>query len=65
MRSDATMTQTFSRARRLALLGTTAAALLLGATACNEFLTATNPGAVEEPDVNIAANAGSPVNARS
>jgi hypothetical protein len=62
MRSDATMTQTLSRARRLALLGTTAAALLLGATACNEFLTATNPGAVEEPDVNIAANANILVN---
>jgi starch-binding outer membrane protein, SusD/RagB family len=62
MRSDATMTQTLSGARRLVLLGTTAAALLLGATACNEFLTATNPGAVEEPDVNIAANSNILVN---
>jgi hypothetical protein len=56
------MTHTLSGARRLALLGMTAAALVLGATACNEFLTATNPGAVEEPDVNIAANADILVN---
>lgn len=56
------MTHTLSGARRLALLGMTAAALLLSATACNEFLTATNPGAVEEPDVNIPANANILVN---
>lgn len=51
------MTQTILRARRSAWLPTTAAALVLVLTsACNDFLTATNPGAVEEPDVNIAAN---------
>ena len=47
------MTQTIRRAPRAVLF---AAAVLFGATACNDFLKATNPGAVEEPDVNIAAN---------
>jgi hypothetical protein len=54
MRSDAIMTRTISRAHRAALL---AAIVLFGATtACNDFLKATNPGAVEEPDVNVASN---------
>ena len=48
------MTQTILRAPRAALLA--AAVLLFGAAACNDFLKATNPGAVEEPDVNIPAN---------
>jgi starch-binding outer membrane protein, SusD/RagB family len=55
MRSNQTMTQTTSRRLRTACARLVAAALLLGgATACNEFLTAENPGAVEEPDVNQA-----------
>jgi hypothetical protein len=58
MRSDSTMTRNIKRARRAALLVSASAAMLLaGTTACNDFLTATNPGAVEEPDVNVAANA--------
>ena len=52
------MTRNIQRARRAALLVSTGAAVLLaGTTACNDFLTATNPGAVEEPDVNVASNA--------
>ena len=52
------MTRNIQRARRAALLVSTGAAMLLaGTTACNDFLTATNPGAVEEPDVNVASNA--------
>ena len=52
------MTHTILRAPRAALLRMTSALVLLAATAaCNEFLTATNPGAVEEKDVNIPANA--------
>ena len=51
------MTHTILRAPRAALLRMTSALALLAATAaCNEFLTATNPGAVEEKDVNIPAN---------
>jgi len=51
------MTQTIQRSRRTTPLATVAALLLLGATtACNDFLKATNPGAVEEPDVSIPAN---------
>jgi starch-binding outer membrane protein, SusD/RagB family len=57
MRSDATMIQTILRAPRAAFRRGLSAVLLLAAIpACNEFLTATNPGAVEEPDVNIAPN---------
>jgi hypothetical protein len=63
MRSDATMTQPILRARRAALLRTASAILLLAVLpACNDFLTATNPGAVEEPDVNIPQNADILVN---
>ena len=52
------MTQSILCAPRSAFLRTTAALLLLAATgACNDFLTATNPGAVEEKDVNLPANA--------
>ena len=48
------MTQTIQRTRRAALI---VGALLFGAaTACSDFLKATNPGAVEEPDVNIPSN---------
>jgi hypothetical protein len=47
------MTQTISRRLRTGATRLAAAALLLGsAAACNEFLTADNPGAVEEPNVN-------------
>jgi hypothetical protein len=50
------MTQTFSRRLRFGITPLACAALLLlGAAACNEFLTADNPGAVEEPDVNNPA----------
>ena len=49
------MTKTTRRATR-AMLGTVSA-VMIAVTACNDFLKATNPGAVEEPDVNIAANA--------
>ena len=52
------MTQTLSRAPRARLLRATVALLAFAsATACNDFLAATNPGAVEEKDVNVAANA--------
>jgi starch-binding outer membrane protein, SusD/RagB family len=51
------MTHNIMRAPRAALLRMASAALLLAAApACNEFLTATNPGAVEEPDVNVPSN---------
>jgi len=39
-------------ARRALLTAGTLALLIGGATACNEFLTAANPGAVIEPEVN-------------
>ena len=48
------MTQTIQRAPRAALL--VALALFAATTACNDFLKATNPGAVEEPAVNVASN---------
>jgi hypothetical protein len=50
------MTQTIMRAQRSTLFRTMSALLLFAATACNDFLAATNPGAVEEKDVNVAAN---------
>ena len=43
----------FSRRARFVTLG--ALALVMGTAACGEFLTAENPGAVEEPDVNNPA----------
>ncbi|MEO6526833.1 MAG: RagB/SusD family nutrient uptake outer membrane protein [Gemmatimonadaceae bacterium] len=47
------MTQTTSLPRRFVIARFAATvALLASAAACNEFLTADNPGAVEEPDVN-------------
>ena len=51
------MTQSIQRTRRFAQLATASAAVLFAATtACSDFLKATNPGAVEEPDVNVASN---------
>jgi hypothetical protein len=60
MRSDAIMTNTISSSRRGSGLLTIAALTLVvgGATACNDFLSAENPGAVEEPLVNQAAYIG-------
>jgi hypothetical protein len=48
------MHMTRPRARRLLTLGALALAVA-GAAACNDFLQAENPGAVEEPDVNNPA----------
>lgn len=50
------MTHATSFSRQLALLKLGALAVALaGAAACTDFLTAENPGAVEEPDVNSPA----------
>jgi starch-binding outer membrane protein, SusD/RagB family len=51
------MTDTPMRRTRCGLRRLAAAIVLLAtASACNDFLTATNPGAVEEPDVNTPGN---------
>ena len=50
------MTRNIPRTRATLLVSAAAAMLLAGTIACNDFLTATNPGAVEEPDVNVPSN---------
>ena len=53
------MTHTLIRRSRAARLGVAVLAFtLVGTLGCNEFLTADNPGAVEEPDVTNSAYAG-------
>ena len=51
------MSQIIKRGRRAQCIAAAFTVLLLATgSACNDFLSATNPGAVEEPDVNVPSN---------